>query len=389
MSLASLPPITHIDLTLERILLLKQALDISPQVPVVSVAGTNGKGSTTFILSHCLQANGYRVGTYTSPHLHHLSERIAVNGIPISETDLNRLTHHIQSISDTIGIKVTHFEILTLTAWLYFIEQQCTHWVLEVGLGGRLDAVNAIDADITLFTSISFDHTEWLGHTLADIAREKAGIARAHKPALVGQGAWPVLKALHAKKAQVRCETVDFQASSINPGPYLPTHIALAEEAYRLLTSHTISRYTLEHITTTHIWPGRFERFFYNGEWILDVAHNVDAVNGLANKLTLLPEKHLVGVWHSLQDKDLRGMVRCMKPILKHWILFIPNTPRASSLTTLEETLKLEGILCYDSPRDPFSSALEYAKTGSRVVVFGGFHVVAEYRQQLINLLGE
>jgi dihydrofolate synthase/folylpolyglutamate synthase len=389
MSLASLPPITHIDLTLERIFLLKKALKVHPTVPVVSVAGTNGKGSTTFILSHCLQATGYRVGTYTSPHLHHFSERITVNGVPISEDTLNRLTQHIQVISDSLGLKVTHFEILTLAAWLYFTDQNCTHWILEVGLGGRLDAVNALDADIALFTSISLDHTEWLGHTLSDIAYEKAGIARAHKPALVGQGAWPVLDALVHKEALVRCETVDFQASPIHMGPFLPSHIALAEEAYRLLTGHKISPKTLEHISTTQVWPGRFEQFFYQGEWILDVAHNVESVNRLANQLSLLPLKNNVGVWHSLSDKDLHGMVRCMKPLFKHWILAAPDTSRASPQEALEEALKLEGILCYDSPRDPFSSALEYAKTGSRVVVFGGFHVVAEYRQQLINLLGE
>jgi dihydrofolate synthase/folylpolyglutamate synthase len=185
---------------LERVLEVLGRLAVRPPAGrVVTVAGTNGKGSTITLVHNCLRAAGGNPGLYTSPHLLRYNERIRIGGQPVSDAALIRAFERVESARESTPL--TYFEFGTLAALASFAEANCDTWLLEVGLGGRLDAVNALDADIAVITTIGLDHQEWLGTTIDAIAREKAGILRAGKPALYGDA--PLPNAIRAEAVRV------------------------------------------------------------------------------------------------------------------------------------------------------------------------------------------
>ena len=179
-----------IELGLERVREVASRLGILPwRIPTVLVAGTNGKGSTVACLTELARASGLRVGTYTSPHLQHYNERIAIDGAPVSDAQLIEAFERIEQARGTVPL--TFFEYGTLAAYLVFATQRVEVAMVEVGLGGRLDATNIIDADVAVITSIGLDHMDWLGPTVEHIGREKAGICRAGHPVILGMPPWP------------------------------------------------------------------------------------------------------------------------------------------------------------------------------------------------------
>jgi dihydrofolate synthase / folylpolyglutamate synthase len=367
-----------IHLGLDRIRMVLEVLSFSPNCPIVTVGGTNGKGSTVFLTSRFLESAGYKVGTYTSPHLHTVHERIAVNQQLISEDDLTRLLEFLDTVLKKNTISLTYFEVLTVVALLYFKEQGCTQIVLEVGMGGRLDAVNVVDPTVAVLTTLSIDHKEWLGDTLEAIAVEKSGIARAGYPVLVGIGAQnPALQmALEGIGAQVEYENQDFCCSSSETGSFLPTHVALAVRACECVMGHSFE--TIPDFQGW-IWPGRFERYqAYGTDWILDVAHNQESVYLLADKLKKIQTQYpgIIAVWHSLADKELDVIVQTMRPIVEHWVLAPIENDRATPLEVLRDT-----VIRYGGRVEP--SITPYTEQGYLIVVFGGFNIVADFKRLL------
>lgn len=370
---------TAIHLGLDRIQQALQVLHFSSTAPIVTIGGTNGKGSTVFLTSRLLEHAGYKVGTYTSPHLHSLHERIAINQQPIPETDLFRWLEHLKPILKENKIALTYFEILTVVALLYFQEQKCTQIVLEVGMGGRLDAVNAVEPTVCVLTTVSFDHQEYLGNTLEAIAIEKSGIARAKKPILVGIGAQsPTMDlALNEIGAVVEYEAEDFCCLTDQTGGFLSTHIALATRAFEWVVGYPVA--SMPNVDTW-IWPGRFEHYQAMGtDWILDVAHNPESVALLAKKLVQYRVQYpgIVAVWHSLVDKDLEAIVSLMAPVIDHWVLAPIDSPRATPLGDLEVVVRQQG-------QKIEKSIIPYTQQGYLMVVFGGFNIVSDFRKILL-----
>lgn len=374
---------TTICLGLDRIRTVLQAFSFIPKCPIVTVGGTNGKGSTVYLTSRLLEKAGYKVGTYISPHLHTVHERISVNQQMISDVDLIRLLHTLDLVLQKKKIQLTYFEILTVVSFLYFQEQNCTQMVLEVGLGGRLDAVNVLDPTVAVLTTVSLDHQEWLGDTLEAIAVEKCGIARNNVPLLVGVGAQhpAVYRALETIGAHIESENRDFQCISRETGRFLPTQVALASRACEwLMPSVKIKRDSIQKIPENWIWPGRFEHYHAFGtDWILDVAHNEESVCLLASKLIKYRTQYpgIIAVWHSLADKALAVMVTAMRPVIDHWVLVSIDNVRATPLKILQETIvRVGGSVKW--------RITPYTKQGYLIVVFGGFNVVANFRQLLM-----
>ncbi len=392
-----MPDPHEIWLGLDRMQQALAILKIQPKVPIVTVGGTNGKGSTTALITHLACQAGLKVGTYTSPHLHRVTERIQVNAQEIPEA------YFIQALAQleaSLDLELSYFEYLTLLAFQYFEAENCDLWVLEVGLGGRLDAVNVLDADVAVITSIDWDHQEYLGSTLEAIALEKAGIARVGKPVLVGQDAQKggLVDCLKRRGAQVRVEGLDFDSGErpsvmLLPAVYLDTHWALAQEALRCLT--IAFPQSLQAIPAL---SGRFEVLapLGWGRWVFDVAHNAESAHLLATRLKAFlnqaPPSKVVAIWHSLTDKDHEALVSGLILQVAAWIIspLDPGvTPRASAPEALRDSLStFEGvgsIAVAASPADAFFRASEYAREGHTVLVFGGFNIVDSIRSLLFN----
>ena len=202
---------TTIDMGLTRVTQVKNAMDLAPSCPVITVGGTNGKGSTCAFLSHIYAAAGYKVGTLTSPHLLRFNERIAINSQPVSDEDIVAAFERIEAARGDVSL--TYFEFNTLAAVDIFRLHQVDVMILEVGLGGRLDAVNAFDADCAIVTSVDLEHQAYLGDTVEQIAKEKAGIFRAGKPAIFGQDPAPHSLGQHAKNIGAKLLQLNHQFS--------------------------------------------------------------------------------------------------------------------------------------------------------------------------------
>ncbi len=323
------------DFTLERLREVLQRLGCaSPDCPVYTVGGTNGKGSVTAFAAAILQADGRRVGVFTSPHLLHYAERIQIDGRPVADDELRAA---FRAVWEACGaITLTYFEhSLAAAVWL-FRRARLDAWVLEVGLGGRLDAVNVFDAAAAAVVSVALDHEAVLGHTVELIAAEKAGIFRRGRPAVCGAGITPVLcEQARQVGALLRVAGEDFSGQAVNgawtytehatqgvtvwsglplPGLEGPHQIGNAAVALALLRwgppALSPSREAVECGLRTARVAGRFERFRLAGrEWVVDVAHNPAAATVLAAALATLPPaptRWLLGV---LADKNLTGVL--------------------------------------------------------------------------------
>ncbi len=395
-----------IDMGLDRVKTVGEALGLITNWPcrIVTVAGTNGKGTTVKTLSTLLNTLGYQVGSYTSPHLLDFSERIEINLKPVLDPQLVEAFHKVEQARVALSKTLTYFEFATLAALLIFKEQPLDVLILEIGLGGRLDAVNIIEPDISIITTIGLDHQDYLGNTLDKIAEEKAGIIRQNKPVIIGQGAYrPSLIAIaQAKQAKVYLRGRDFDDEHISgQGQWLnqlfPESLQLAIQALKLLAPNL-------GLTTSHIQQicqqlpnialiGRFQRIvFKEVEWILDVAHNAPAANWLAEQLnSLSPVSTTHFVWCSFVDKDLEGILLAflnkLSPELKQssrWHIGALNHPRSAEKTKLEavNSANLTSNSLHSSVLETFEQALNraynQAKPTDRIVVFGSFQAINE-----------
>ena len=393
--------------------------------PSVLVAGTNGKGSTSATLASILTAAGYRTGLYTSPHLSRVNERVRIDGIDISDDDFANYYFRIDDCARrlvTAGALRTHpsfFETMTALAFLAFAEKQVDIAVLEVGMGGRLDATNIVEPLLSVITDISLDHTEWLGTTITAIAREKAGILRRngvlvtlpqHPEAnqLIGEVATGlnvrgVNAAVYmpardeAEKGTGYSLTVlgqEIEVTSPLIGSHQQRNIALAIAAaieLRNNNSYNISPpQIVEGILRTR-WPGRMERISVSGraDVLLDVAHNPAGAWALRAALSHLePEpRAITAVFGCLADKPIVELAQILFPLFDSVILTEVDSPRRASLAQMAEAAKPTGVPVHtaDSAQDALEQAWASTSVDGLVVVTGSVYLVGAARTMLLE----
>ncbi len=393
-----------IELGLRRMqVLLRQLAVPRPRGPVIVVAGTNGKGSVCAHLEALLSVAGFKVGLYTSPHLITYNERIRIHRQSISDEALCEAFSKVEEARGDLPLTV--FEYGTAAALLAFSQASCDAWVLEIGLGGRLDAVNAVDADASVVVSIGLDHTDWLGPDLDSIGREKAGVFRKGCPAVLGSATMPGSvrqvaadcgAVLWQPGLQYTIEDVDpvtarwaFVAGSIRrddlpssalPGAIQRQNAATALAALAALDSLPSQAVIAQALTEVSL-PGRFQRVMHGGvEWVLDVSHNPAAALVLAANLRAMP---VVGRTYAviglLADKDAAGVAAALSGLLDGYVAVGLAGQRARDGLTLSQALRAslgEADWVGDDPVEGLGFARQAAQPGDRVVVLGSFHMV-------------
>jgi dihydrofolate synthase/folylpolyglutamate synthase len=388
-----------IELTLSRVREVARRLELlTPAYRVLTVGGTNGKGSTVAWIDAMLRAADVRCGRFTSPHLVRYNERICIDGVEAGDASLIASFERIDAVRGDITL--TFFEYNALAALDLFREARVNVAVLEVGLGGRLDATNIIDADVAVVCSIGFDHADWLGNTLEAIGREKAGIFRKGRPAVLGStdmphSLWSAIAEIGARAVlpgrdyQVRPhgEQWDFEYVGCVlrdlPMPSLAGVHQLANAATALAAITAGVDVNLTHASASQALrsvrlAGRFQRIPGNTEWILDVAHNVPAAQGLAANLRALPRAHTIAVCGILGDKDIQGITAALGAEIDAWILVALDGPRAVSTQELARHLPVGATILGTaaSVAAGCRMARDAAAAGQRVLVFGSFLTV-------------
>jgi dihydrofolate synthase / folylpolyglutamate synthase len=393
---------SSIDLGLERVRRTLERLRWqAPRCPVITVGGTNGKGSTVALLRRTLSAAGYRVGTFTSPHLLRYNERITIAEREVSDASLVAAFERIDVArgDDTL----TFFEFNTLAALLIFETAHLDAMVLEVGLGGRLDAVNVVDANLAIITSIGLDHCDWLGADIETIAAEKAGIMRPGRPVIFGSRKMPNSIELAAR--QLGCDLhrlgsdFDWQASAHTwnwrgrqtnrlelPMPALHGRAQLDNAATTLAALEAlqarlpVSRTAIDAGLRTVTLPGRFQVIECGAQWVLDVAHNPDAAATLAENLSASSKRGpTIAVCGVLGDKDLPAIVTPLAESFDAWVAVELQGPRARAIDLFAAELGNLGMNVLASSPNVAAAcdrALGLAGMRGRIVVFGSFLTV-------------
>ena len=390
-----------IALGLERVREVFSRLGIEIQCPVLTVAGTNGKGSTCAMLESILRAAGYRTGLYTSPHLLRYNERVRVAGIEASDEALADSFSAVEQAR--LEVPLTYFEFGTLAALWHFSREKIEAAILEVGLGGRLDAVNVVDPDCAVLTSVGIDHVDYLGATREEIGREKAGIFRHGRPAVIADPDPPrsVLDAAGDKVLLGKDFGYEAQAGQWTywgPGarrgglayPALRGRIQLANAAAAICALGTLElpvamQDVRRGLAEVEI-PGRFQVLPGRPQVILDVAHNAQAAKVLAQNLFdagFAPET--IAVCGMLRDKDIGAVLRELAPRVTRWHLASLPGPRGALAAEIAAHLPTEKKQLFDSPAAAFAAAKALAGDGDKIVVFGSFLTVAEVMAWLNN----
>ena len=395
-----------IDLSLDRLRVVLERLQWrQPRIPVITVAGTNGKGSVSAYCAAILGAAGFRVGTFTSPHLRDYRERIRVHDRLAGADELVSAFEKIEAARGSVAL--TFFEFNALAALLVFDAAALDAWVLEIGMGGRLDAVNVVDPSVAVVTSIGLDHQEYLGNTLEAIAREKAGIFRAGRTAVIGgREPSPVLESIAgAVGAPLKRLAIEYNYILEGSGwryrgthwdlPRLPapglagdiqftnaaTAIAALEEiAPRLAIPAGAVAQGLTQVRLV----GRFQVIKHatgSPTWVLDVGHNPDAARVLARNLNASPVAgRTLGVCGILADKDASGIAEILSDSIGEWWCASIDGARGRSGDGLAKEVRSKvavGVNAAESVGAACAAALAAATAQDRIVVFGSFHTVA------------
>ena len=410
---------SEIDLGLERMAEVIGKLGFAPPPGrVVTVAGTNGKGSTAALIDAALRLRGgLRTALYLSPYLQGFGERVQIGG---SQADPESLSREFERVEAARGdTRLTEFEFVTLAAFSLFSRARCDAWVLEVGLGGRLDAVNVIDPDVSVITRIAMDHQDWLGDTLDSVATEKAGILRAGRPAFYGAGIAPAPIADRAAEldAPLYQAGVDFDFErqgerwSWSGRAVRRRGLPIADSAAAAeLPNASLAFAVLEALNADWVpeggdypairkagrLPGRFERIEHAGvEWVLDVAHNPDAASCLAKSFNALPTRPAIWVLGMHNDKDATGFMRALPLAVDDEVIVTrADGSKALSPDQLARAAAARpraNLMRCDSPGDAFTraAALAAAGTGRRVVVTGSFNIVGPARIWLLARISQ
>jgi len=389
-----------IALGLDRVRDVFERMNVRLQIPVITVGGTNGKGSTCALLEAILRAAGYRTGLYTSPHLVRYNERVRISGVELEDRPLCDAFAAVEKARGEIPL--TYFEYGTLAGFWLFEQQKIEAAVLEVGLGGRLDAVNVLDADCAVLTSVDIDHVDYLGPDRESIGREKAGIFRPGRPAVVAEPSPPqtVLEA----KTDLLLIGRDFGFTSEKTQwtywgprgqraglahPALRGNVQLrnaagalcALDALELAISMQDVRRGLSEVEL----PARFQVLPGRPQVILDVAHNVEAARTLAENLFASGyASETIAVCGMLRDKDIAGVLRALAPRITRWHFASLPGPRGASADELAKNMP-GAVEKFASPIEAFVAAQKQAGEGDKIVVFGSFLTVGEVMAWLKN----
>ena len=311
--------------------LLRACGVLYPRARVIHVAGTNGKGSTCAFTESVARAAGYSTGLFTSPHLVRFNERIRVNGEEIADADATRLIFKVKDIIEDWEVKPTFFELVLAIAMMHFAEREVDLIVLETGMGGKLDATNAVPKDVAVLTPIGMDHTQYLGDTLYDIAGEKAAIFAWHRPALTAPQEPEAIRAIHeaaqAMDTDYRVVTEECELPLGLRGAYQKRNAALALAALRALPHFLASEAEIAKGLAEVKWPGRFEEIA--PQVIMDGAHNPPAIRVLVDSWKeAYGEQKARCIYAGSADKALDEVLALLSPIVGEWILPPVQSPR-------------------------------------------------------------
>lgn len=397
-----------IDLGLERVEGVYRRLGLNCKPLTITVGGTNGKGSCVAYLEAIYRAQGYKVGAYTSPHIVCYNERIRIDAQPVADTIICQAFERIDAVRDDTSL--SYFEFGTLAALTVFAQQGVDIQLLEVGLGGRLDAVNIISPDVALVTTIALDHVEWLGDNVDDIAREKAGIFRTGVPAIIGDDQIsPALEAMaEAKAAKVMVLGQAFGYRKLAQGwewsadamrcTALPEPAFKGEHQYRNASAVIMAVMALAHRLPVEqaairlglqqaCLKGRFQLIDGKPPVLLDVGHNPQAVQTLLRYLQSdFPNVKIHALFAMMRDKDIAAVITLMRERVADWYLVPLSNPRAATPAQLSEFFQQQGIKNvhggYENFKAVFDDVRHKASSGDMILIFGSFFLVSEYCSQ-------
>ena len=394
-----------IDLGLERVAKVYRGLNPNGDKPItITVAGTNGKGSCIAYLESIYREQGYRVGAYTSPHILKYNERIKIGGIPVDDETICQAFQRIERIRDNTSL--SYFEFGTLAALDIFSRANLDVQLLEVGLGGRLDAVNIVDPDAAIISSIGIDHTAWLGETREAIGYEKAGIFRPGVPAIVGDPSPPesLRQAAQGKNARLYMIGDDFgyykrertwqwhyREKRVDD---LPEPALKGEHQYRNASSIImaimllagklpINEQSIQKGLSNVRLPGRFQLIAGGIPVLLDVGHNPEAVKTLVEYVAQhFPNQRIHAIFSMMKDKDIAEVLRIMKPVVYRWFFAPLSNARAAPESLMQEIFSQQLMsnvsFGHNGFVDAFTAAKKQAGENDLLLVFGSFFLVSE-----------
>ena len=397
---------------LDRVKLVIDRLQLNPTFPIITVAGTNGKGSVCAMLSHIYAQAGYHVGCYTSPHIQQYSERVSVNLQPISDGDLCIAFTAVEAVRGDVAL--TYFEMGTLAAMWHFCRQPLDVCILEIGLGGRLDAVNAFEPNCAIVTTIALDHMEFLGNTREQIGFEKAGVFRTKKLAICGDEDPPNSLVDYAEKIDADLQLIqrDFRVTKTKHGwQYTAINIHLDLPNLGLIGDFQLNNAACVVRAVLHlsdILPvnisehsgaglqasihealravnliGRFQQIQSSPDVIVDVAHNPHAAESLSQNLKSKPcAGKTLAVFGMLADKDIAGVIEAVQAEIDAWYLADIHNVRGAKALNLQLVLKKQGnkmpAKLFTDVAAALTAACMDADKNDRIIVFGSFYTVAD-----------
>ncbi len=345
----------------------------------IAVAGTNGKGSTIAFIESIYQQTHFSVAKFTSPHIHNYNERFVINGVQATDTQICTAFEQIEQARSEISL--TYFELSTLAALLIFSDQKIDIAILEIGLGGRLDSVNVVDADIAVITNIAIDHVDYLGDTRELIGHEKAGIMRSNTPCVCGDIDPPLSLKKHADDINALLEfvSIPYSGALILKGEHQQYNAALSALCVKKLNKKfKVSDSLIQQGLESAQLDGRFQiKNISNKQFIFDVAHNEAAIKALAKELSK-DKQPTLAVFSALKDKDIALMIIAISPEIDQWLIAPLTVDRAADIAFLTNQFSLkESVKAYDTIKLALCEA-ENQQSYQRVVVFGSFHVVTD-----------
>lgn len=363
--------------------LLRECGVLYPRAKVIHIAGTNGKGSTCAFTESVARAAGYSTGMFTSPHLVRFNERIRVNGEEIPDAAATRLIERVKNTIEPWETKPTFFELVLAVAMMYFAEREVDLIVLETGMGGRLDATNAVPKDVAVLTPIGLDHTQYLGDTLYDIAGEKAAIFAWHRPALTAPQEPEAIRAIH--KAALAMDT-DYRVVNEEcelplglHGNYQKRNAALALAALRALPHFLASEAEIARGLAQVQWPGRFEEIA--PQVIMDGAHNPPAIRVLVESWhERFGTQKARCIYAGSADKALDEVLKLLSPIVSEWVLPPVQSPRILPPQEMADKLRSISSAPVSTPKS-LAEALE--PLPPQTLICGSFFLLGEAKAHL------